>query len=258
MNGPLPHHSEIFTARDYDAFFGLLADCGATRTVRDLRRTLIDALARRFGYRDITFFMGDSVPGLFRDTDPEYIGRTRSMVDAYIETYHRIDPFATLGASPRLLERLRTGPGNLALDDLRDHMRDEHRDYLHRFLFRQRVHDKLVQPLVADNCIGGIGLMAAESGTFGTKERVLLSLIGTYVPPMLDARMPDGEQALWSVGLTPAQRKVARLVLQGRSNLEIAGELHIGVDTVKKHVTAVLRAAGCGSRTQFVAKILTV
>lgn len=258
MNGPTPHHSEIFTARDYDAFFGLLADCGATRTLRDLRRTLIDSLARRFGYRDITFFMGDTVPGLFRDTEPEFIGRTRSMLDAYIETYHRIDPFATLATSGRLQERLRTGPGNLGLDDLRDHMRDEHRDYLHRFLFRQRIHEKLVQPLVADTCIGGIGLMAAESGTFGPKERVLLALIGTHVPPMLDARKPDSENALWAVGLTPAQRKVARLLLRGRSNLEIAVELRVGVDTVKKHVTAVLRAAGCASRTQFVAKALAV
>jgi DNA-binding CsgD family transcriptional regulator len=254
MHQQFPHHSEVFTARDYDAYFALLADCGATRTLRDLRRTLLDSLARRFGYRDITFFVGATVPGLFQDTEPEFIGRTRSMIDAYIETFHRIDPFAAAGAGGMPPGR----PGPIGLDDLAGRLRDEHHDYLHRFLFRQRIHDKLVQPVVGTMCVGGIGLLAEESGALGTKERVLLSLIGEHLPPMLDARMPGGGTPPWARTLTPAQHKVARLVLLGRTNQEIARELRIGVDTVKKHMTAVLKAAGCTSRTQFVALALAV
>ncbi|MDI2130776.1 helix-turn-helix transcriptional regulator [Yinghuangia seranimata] len=252
MAKPLPHHAEVFTHQDYDAFFALLADCGATRTLRELRRTLLDSLARRFGYRDITFFLGATVPGLFQDTEPEFIGRTQSMLDAYIDDFHRIDPFATLGTT----KPFAGGPGPITLDELGAHLRDEHKDYLHRFLFRQRIHDKLVQPLVAETCVGGIGLLARESGDFGVKERVLLTLIGQYLPPMLDARIPGGGEPSWSRGLTPTQHKVARLILLGSSNQAIAAELHIGVDTVKKHVSAILRATACGSRTQFVAMAL--
>ncbi|WTW96400.1 helix-turn-helix transcriptional regulator [Streptomycetaceae bacterium NBC_01309] len=254
MSRTLPRHTDVFTGDDYDALFALLADCGATRSMRDLRRTLLESLARRFGYRDITFFLGSSVPGLFQDTDPEFIGRTRSMVDAYIETYHRIDPFATIGAA----RAVRNRPGPVALDELDGHLRDEHHEYLRRFLFRQRIHDKLMQPLVGKTCVGGIGLLAKEAGEFGAKERVLLELLGTYLPPMLDARMPESDTAIWATGLTPAQHKVARLILQGRTNHEIARELLVGVDTVKKHVTAILRSAACSSRTQFVAMALAL
>lgn len=254
MDRPLPRHAEVFTTRDYDAYFALLADCGAARTLRDLRRTLLDSLARRFGYRDITFFVGATVPGLFQDTEPEFIGRTQSMLDAYIDTFHRIDPFATVGTTKPFQNR----PGPIGLDDLDSRLRDEHHDYLHQFLFRQGIHDKLVQPIVGETCVGGIGLLARESGAFGAKERVLLTLIGDHIPPMLDARVPGGGTPAWARTLTPAQYKVARLVLLGRSNHDIAQELHIGVDTVKKHMTAVLRAAQCGSRTQFVAMALGV
>lgn len=258
MSTPLPqhhhHHADVFTGADYDAFFGLLADCGATRSLRELRRTLLDSLARRFGYRDITFFLGSSMPGLFQDDNPEFLGRARTMLDAYIETYRRIDPFATIATTKPFGD----GRGPIALDDLDGHLRDEHHDYLDRFPFRQRIHDKLLQPLVGKTCVGGVGLLAREHGQFGAKDRVLLELVGTYLPPMLDARMPDSETAIWATGLTPAQHKVARLILQGRTNHEIARELVVGVDTVKKHVTAILRAAACSSRTQFVAMALAV
>ncbi|NUP30751.1 MAG: hypothetical protein HOU01_03430 [Streptomycetaceae bacterium] len=61
MDRPLPHHAEVFTTRDYDAYFALLADRGAARPLRDLRRALLDSPARRFGYRDATFFVGAMV-----------------------------------------------------------------------------------------------------------------------------------------------------------------------------------------------------
>jgi DNA-binding NarL/FixJ family response regulator len=58
--------------------------------------------------------------------------------------------------------------------------------------------------------------------------------------------------SLDALGLTPRQREVLLLLLQGKSNKMIARDLDISVETVKDHVAAVLRTLGVNSRTQAV------
>jgi predicted ATPase/DNA-binding CsgD family transcriptional regulator len=55
------------------------------------------------------------------------------------------------------------------------------------------------------------------------------------------------------LGVTDRQADVLRLVAAGRSNKEVAAELHLSIRTVEKHVEALLRTAGARSRTQLVA-----
>lgn len=49
--------------------------------------------------------------------------------------------------------------------------------------------------------------------------------------------------------LTPREREVAGLLAAGRSNQQIARELHIQLSTTKDHVHAVLRKTGLPSRS---------
>jgi DNA-binding CsgD family transcriptional regulator len=57
-------------------------------------------------------------------------------------------------------------------------------------------------------------------------------------------------------GLTPAQTRVAALVLQGRSTRQIVNELHISPYTVQEHLRAVFDKFGIGSRRELVAALL--
>lgn len=53
--------------------------------------------------------------------------------------------------------------------------------------------------------------------------------------------------------LTPRQREVLRLVAAGKSNKEIAAELHITERTAKFHLTAIFNKLGAENRAQAVA-----
>lgn len=57
-------------------------------------------------------------------------------------------------------------------------------------------------------------------------------------------------------GLTPAQRRIAELVLQGRSTRQMVAELRIGEHTVQDHLKAVFDKLGVGSRRELVAALL--
>ena len=58
-------------------------------------------------------------------------------------------------------------------------------------------------------------------------------------------------------GLTPAQVRVAGLVLQGYSTRQITGQLHISANTVQEHLTAVFDKVGVRSRRELAATLLS-
>ncbi|MFN3860432.1 MAG: response regulator transcription factor [Roseateles sp.] len=107
---------------------------------------------------------------------------------------------------------------------------------------------------------GAMGYLPQRSDLDTLVQALQLVLAGgTYVPPLKPlaqqtqaAAAPAASQAWAELPLTPRQRGVLDLLARGLSNKEIARELNIGVDTVKDHVAAVLKALGASSRTQAV------
>ncbi len=63
-------------------------------------------------------------------------------------------------------------------------------------------------------------------------------------------RPQANEPEQWSVGLTPAERRVALLIGGGRSNRETAAELFVSIKTVESHVQAVYRKLGLHRRSE--------
>ena len=112
--------------------------------------------------------------------------------------------------------------------------------------------------------------LALDGGAMGfipksSTSEVMLSALrlvlsgGVYLPPAILQRSRTGkgpvasaELTLESLGLTPRQHDVLRLLGQGKSNKEIARALVLAEGTVKLHVSAILKALDVGNRTQAV------
>lgn len=119
--------------------------------------------------------------------------------------------------------------------------------------------------------LGAMGFLPKRLSTAALADALQLVLAGgIYVPPVDTAAAPAAAvshtpQAPHSgsrtpldaipydkLGITPRQADVLAMLLQGRSNKDIARRLDLSVETVKDHVGAVLRALGVTSRTQAV------
>jgi hypothetical protein len=72
---------------------------------------------------------------------------------------------------------------------------------------------------------------------------------GTYTPPELQALVALGN-GMRTVDLSPRQETVLYGMMDGRSNREIALELNVSEETVKTHVSAILRFFNAENRTQ--------
>jgi DNA-binding NarL/FixJ family response regulator len=119
--------------------------------------------------------------------------------------------------------------------------------------------------------LGAMGFLPKRMTTEDLADALKLVMAGgIYVPtmsmnPARDADDPppaaapaaapgpaDSLPSFEALGITPRQADVLMLLLQGKSNKDIARRLGLSVETIKDHVAAVLRALGVSSRTQAV------
>jgi DNA-binding NarL/FixJ family response regulator len=84
-------------------------------------------------------------------------------------------------------------------------------------------------------------IKAAAAGVVQLSPQAAARLLGTSQPP---AEEPDT--------LTPGEIKVLELLAHGQSNKEIARALNVAEQTIKTHVSHILKKLGTPSRTQAV------
>ncbi|MCW2871477.1 helix-turn-helix transcriptional regulator [Actinacidiphila oryziradicis] len=238
---PLPY-------ADIERVLRVVAGGIGSRSLTDFRERLLDGLATHLGYRHTTFFVGRDLAGVFQDATPLLSEHIAALEGPYVEEFHRIDPFATLAPATASGE-----PGPVMLGALVPYFRPEHERYMERFLFRNRLYDKVVIPLLGCYRTGGVGLLAREAGTFGPRDLAIATMLTGALTGVIDSWEAADEHP-WKESLTPAELRVARLVVRGLTNAEIAKRLYVGVNTVKKHITAVQAKAGTRNRVELAAR----
>ena len=88
------------------------------------------------------------------------------------------------------------------------------------------------------------GIHKAAEGESPFSPRVLRRLVDRAVRAREVVEVPQLPK------LTPRERDVLRLVGEGLSNQEIAEQLHLGITTVKTHVTNLMTKTGCQNRVR--------
>jgi DNA-binding CsgD family transcriptional regulator len=113
--------------------------------------------------------------------------------------------------------------------------------------------------------VTGVGLVSSPAvpatrvrTNSGQWLTVHASRLGRQTAIVLESARPLELASLYldAHGLTPAQARVASLVLQGRSTHQIVHELHISSHTLQEHLRAVFDRFGIGSRRELVALLL--
>ena len=95
--------------------------------------------------------------------------------------------------------------------------------------------------------VGHVALNASRNGTFSDDHRDLLGLLAR--PLSLAVCDPAPALGPATFGLTPREREVLGLIVEGRTNTQIAELLTISRSTVRRHVEHVLRKLDVASRT---------
>ena len=110
----------------------------------------------------------------------------------------------------------------------------------------------LLKDVTAERLFDAVRVVAAGEALLA--PAITRRLIGEFAAQLagrtVDAAVPLGAAGLGT--LTPRETEVLRLVAEGLSNAEIAARLVVNEETVKTHVSRVLRKLGLRDRTQAV------
>ncbi|GAA4745782.1 helix-turn-helix transcriptional regulator [Gordonia alkaliphila] len=243
--------SSTLPSREYDAIFAVLDDCAQAASLPEFKNLLMDALHRRYRFPNTTFLTGATFRGAFRDPHPVTTGRITPIIDEYTAGWYADDMFAT-PQSYAALARNRA----ICHTSLRE-LPTEAVTYLDRFLYRHRLKSASVLHLaLAGRSHAMVGIFDDEDKSVPPERLAGLGLLARQLSTFAQT-LPGHDAPSWRSALTPRQAQIGELVADGQTNEEIAATLCIGLDTVKKHVSAVLAATKTRNRVEFAKLVLT-
>ncbi|WLP92332.1 helix-turn-helix transcriptional regulator [Gordonia sp. NB41Y] len=235
--------------RHVRAVMRVLERCAGIDDPERFRFTVVDAIRSTFGIRDVTFFAGASYDAAFADPNPVLTGAAAPLLDEYQARWRDKDVFATDRAR-RILQR----DGYLEVADLQALPAPQHSyvvDYLvpNGMTVASAIH---LRTRSGDALVG----MFDSRRQFDRDDVVAVRFLATQLRAHASAVSFDTGDQL-RVLLSPRQLEVAKLVARGLSNAEIAREMTLTEQSVKKYVSRIFTATGCPNRAALTARVLT-
>jgi DNA-binding CsgD family transcriptional regulator len=237
-------------ASDYEKIFEVLETCEEATDMGLFRRRLVTSVSRVFGIQGVTFFCGPSLAATFTDRRPVVSGdRDGRLLSEYLNVWGKHDVFAIRPA----IRRLATS-GSVSLDQL-GHVPPSAAAYVDRFLRRPGLQS--CNAFAFEMGCAGYGLVGAfdpDPHAVSPRDTAALRLLFRRLR-IVARSLVGGANPLSDI--TKRQREVVELVARGFSNAQIAEELVLAHDTVKKYVSRALAATGCRTRTELTVRALS-
>jgi len=235
-------------AVDYERAFAVLESCDSAASLPDFQEQLLEALAREFDLRHVSFFCGATFHHVFGDLEPLTEGHTARMLPEYQERWFRYDLFSSPAAMRQLLA---SGVSSLAELRATRALPASADAYVRHFLgatwgMETAAALRLELP-------GGhtalVGMFDPEPDKLGPAQLATLRLLSRQLSAICRG-LPVSRSKAVLVGLSERQRQVVTLLADGFTNAQIAETLCLADDSVKKYVSRILAATGCQSRME--------
>lgn len=239
----------LLTSHDYRRVLAVVEVLERAPTVAALRAATLAALEEEFGYGSSTFFVAGPPDVGVELLDGSVHGHPLRDLEEFLE---RWAPFESL-SSPVALAKAQAN-GVVELEEVYDRLEPGRRRYVNEFLLPKGIGSQL--GLFVDTGLranGYMALLAPRGESFGRIDRTRMLALRPHLANHLRSRLLIECGEPLGLKLSPRQRQVAGLVAAGLSNAELAGELGIAENTVKKHVSAILRKTELRSRAQIAA-----
>ncbi|WP_067824263.1 helix-turn-helix transcriptional regulator [Nocardia inohanensis] len=240
---PLPQ-GELLTAEDHRRLIGVLESVDRAADLPEFRERLVRALQSWIGFTGVAVLHGNTLAEALRAGCGVRGGYTPEFIAEYDAHWHALDPFTTDRFAEQLQSRGVVRLGELVQDSV----------FVANFLRPNGITDKAA--MLVDGGASGVfavGMAVCDVPAVPDRDLALLHALRRHLAPLVIEQLDrDRErraaQSNWN--LTPREWEVADLAAHGLTNRQIAERLFIGVDTVKKHLSRVLAATACTSRTQ--------
>jgi DNA-binding CsgD family transcriptional regulator len=221
----------------------VLEVAGRAQSLTQLRTETLAALEEHLGYRGSSFLIGEFGGA---KTAGSVHGRPAALIEEYLERWSEHDVFESARAHRELLRRRA-----VSLTDIYPHLEPPRRRYAEEFLRPQRVDSTVAIWLDTGRPLHGfISVLGYGKQDFDGLDRQRLLALAPHLANLVRIHLPPTTETPFAGQLSPRQTAVAELVAEGCSNREIARRLRVTDGTVKKHVSASLRALGLQRRTQ--------
>lgn len=236
----------------------------------DFRNQVLLSFEKLFGFDRSNFWMCDENNDL---TNLIMLNGNLQARDDYLKNYYRLDYFI-----PKRVNHLLNKQRVLRIEDIIPLQSYEKSEYYNEFMARYGYYHTMGVYLHDGNKLLGLidFVRSKNERPFTNSDVRCLEVISRYLTQKLKMYLLSKESSAGSVvlqpsanhpennlqaqkqyGLTLKESEVLALVQQGYSNIDIADQLFISTNTVKKHLQSIYRKFGVSNRTSLCHKVYT-
>lgn len=249
---------EWINEQQYNKILSFIDDL--TLCEHDLEEHVLKLFNIYFGFNRANFWICDNDNIL---TNSKALNIHQVIIDDYLTNYSEMDVLTPKYFSQKNHRQLVFS--NLDFVTIQEY---EESDYYVNFMSKYGFYHNVGIFLFDGSKIWGIidFVRSKDDGPFNTLERKKLEIVGRYVTQKLRERhlitdaierttLPNNINSLQF--LTKKEKEVLELAKKGYSNFEIASELYISVNTVKKHMQQLYKKFNVNNRTSLCHKVFT-